>query len=84
MVEEVCDMNSLHPSEIFMLFVEMDPHGADLRGNPMGGMLYSTAFSATGAIEQTPDWTQFVTLMPYSIEISNTIPVDLLVLIPFA
>lgn len=24
---------------------ELDPHGADLRGNPMGGLLYSNAWS---------------------------------------
>ena len=24
---------------------EMDPHGADLRGNPLGGLVYSNAWS---------------------------------------
>ncbi|KAJ7697114.1 hypothetical protein B0H16DRAFT_1587243 [Mycena metata] len=23
---------------------ELDPHGADFRGNPLGGLVYSTAF----------------------------------------
>jgi hypothetical protein len=32
---------------------EMDPHGADLRGNPMGGLIYSEAFGNGG-------WTQVI------------------------
>ncbi|GAA5869655.1 hypothetical protein JCM8547_005098 [Rhodosporidiobolus lusitaniae] len=27
---------------------EMDPHGADQRGNPLGGLIFSTAFAADG------------------------------------
>jgi hypothetical protein len=26
---------------------EMDPHGADQRGNPMGGLLFSNAYNAS-------------------------------------
>jgi hypothetical protein len=37
---------------------EMDPHGADLRGNPMGGIVFSSAF--TGQMEQVPDWHNFM------------------------
>ncbi|KAF8808422.1 manno protein [Phlegmacium glaucopus] len=37
---------------------EMDPHGADLRGNPMGGLLYSTNF--TGSYVQVIEWTNFI------------------------
>ncbi|KAH6915083.1 glycoprotein [Coprinopsis sp. MPI-PUGE-AT-0042] len=36
---------------------EMDPHGADLRGNPMGGVLYSQAF--TGSYIQVMEWHNF-------------------------
>ncbi|PPQ82021.1 hypothetical protein CVT25_014646 [Psilocybe cyanescens] len=36
---------------------EMDPHGADLRGNPMGGLLYTNAF--TGTYTQVIEWHDF-------------------------
>jgi len=37
---------------------ELDPHGADLRGNPMGGLLFTTAF--TNGWEQVIEWTNFM------------------------
>ncbi|KAG6825407.1 hypothetical protein H0H92_003793 [Tricholoma furcatifolium] len=37
---------------------EMDPHGADLRGNPLGGLVYSTAY--TGNFEQVIEWHNFM------------------------
>jgi len=37
---------------------EMDPHGADLRGNPMGGVLFSNAW--TGTFVQATEWTNFM------------------------
>ncbi|KAF8160402.1 manno protein [Pholiota molesta] len=37
---------------------EMDPHGADLRGNPMGGIIYSDKF--TGAPVQAIEWHNFI------------------------
>ncbi|KAF5334546.1 hypothetical protein D9611_013823 [Ephemerocybe angulata] len=37
---------------------EMDPHGADLRGNPMGGVIFSTAFG--GSAKQVIEWHNFV------------------------
>jgi hypothetical protein len=37
---------------------EMDPHGADLRGNPMGGIVFSTAF--TGQYMQVSEWHNFM------------------------
>ncbi|KDR69389.1 hypothetical protein GALMADRAFT_145439 [Galerina marginata CBS 339.88] len=37
---------------------EMDPHGADLRGNPMGGILFSNAF--TGQYLQAVEWHNFI------------------------
>jgi hypothetical protein len=33
---------------------EMDPHGADLRGNPLGGIVFSNAFS--GQFVQVVEW----------------------------
>ncbi|KAN0083951.1 hypothetical protein V8E55_007455 [Tylopilus felleus] len=40
---------------------ELDPHGADLRGNPIGGLMYSTAFSADNTtVEQVTDWNSFI------------------------
>lgn len=38
---------------------EMDPHGADLRGNPMGGLLYSNAFTS-GTYQQVTEWHNFM------------------------
>ncbi|KAI4524472.1 hypothetical protein K525DRAFT_235622 [Schizophyllum commune Loenen D] len=40
---------------------ELDPHGADLRGNPMGGLVYSTAFSSdNNAYTQMIEWHNFM------------------------
>lgn len=36
---------------------EMDPHGADLRGNPMGGVVFSSAF---GGMKQVIEWHNFI------------------------
>ncbi|EDR08199.1 uncharacterized protein LACBIDRAFT_297602 [Laccaria bicolor S238N-H82] len=36
---------------------ELDPHGADGNGNPIGGLVFSTAF---GPIQQIFEWTNFV------------------------
>ncbi|KAG8213494.1 hypothetical protein J3R82DRAFT_12033 [Butyriboletus roseoflavus] len=48
---------------------ELDPHGADGRGNPIGGLLYSTAFSSDNTTyEQVIDWTeQVLALLLYSL-----------------
>ncbi|KJA19713.1 hypothetical protein HYPSUDRAFT_189656 [Hypholoma sublateritium FD-334 SS-4] len=37
---------------------EMDPHGADLRGNPMGGIMFSQAWNSSW--EQVIEWTNFM------------------------
>ncbi|KAF9461677.1 hypothetical protein BDZ94DRAFT_1195960 [Collybia nuda] len=40
---------------------EMDPHGADLRGNPMGGLFYSNAFSGNkDNYVQVIEWHNFM------------------------
>jgi len=40
---------------------ELDPHGQDLNGNPMGALLYSTHFSSDNTtIEQVQEWNMFV------------------------
>jgi len=40
---------------------ELDPHGADLRGNPLGGLFYSTAWSkGSGNYEQVIEWHNFM------------------------
>jgi hypothetical protein len=39
---------------------ELDPHGADLRGNPMGGLMYSNAFSGDNKYQQVIEWTNFM------------------------
>ncbi|CAO1621131.1 unnamed protein product [Parajaminaea phylloscopi] len=35
---------------------ELDPHGATGSGNPIGGLVYTTAFSANGKHEQIFEW----------------------------
>ncbi|KAJ7179615.1 hypothetical protein C8R46DRAFT_1345929 [Mycena filopes] len=37
---------------------ELDPHGADGNGNPIGGIVWSTAFG--GQLEQIFEWTNFM------------------------
>jgi hypothetical protein len=40
---------------------ELDPHGADFRGNPLGGLVYSTAWSGgNGNYEQVIEWHNFM------------------------
>jgi hypothetical protein len=40
---------------------EMDPHGADLRGNPMGGLFYSNAFGPSkDNFVQVIEWHKYV------------------------
>lgn len=40
---------------------EMDPHGADQRGNPLGGLLFSKAFSNSSFV-QVIEWHKCVAL----------------------
>ncbi|KAI0034668.1 hypothetical protein K488DRAFT_68950 [Vararia minispora EC-137] len=37
---------------------ELDPHGADGNGNPIGGLVFSSAF--TGTLTQLHEWTNFM------------------------
>jgi len=40
---------------------EMDPHGADLRGNPLGGLVYSNAFGGSAtSFQQVIEWHNFM------------------------
>ncbi|TFK98552.1 hypothetical protein BDV98DRAFT_512086 [Pterulicium gracile] len=40
---------------------EFDPHGADVRGNPLGGLMYSNAFSGGGEnYQQVIEWSLFI------------------------
>ncbi|KAG6897268.1 hypothetical protein C0992_002920 [Termitomyces sp. T32_za158] len=41
---------------------ELDPHGADLRGNPMGGIMFSNAWSKgnNNAYQQVIEWHNFM------------------------
>jgi len=38
---------------------ELDPHGADLRGNPLGGLVFSTAWS-NSSYQQVIEWHNFM------------------------
>ncbi|KAI0317524.1 hypothetical protein OF83DRAFT_1083534 [Amylostereum chailletii] len=48
---------------------ELDPHGQDLRGNPIGGLMYSTAF--TGSANQVIEWVNFMGSNLFCIKICN-------------
>jgi len=39
---------------------EMDPMGADMKGNPLGGLMYTTAFSRDNQPQQSRYWTNFM------------------------
>ncbi|KAG6855515.1 hypothetical protein H0H87_001783 [Tephrocybe sp. NHM501043] len=40
---------------------EMDPHGADLRGNPLGGLVYSNAYTSNkNSFKQVIEWHNFM------------------------
>ena len=43
---------------------EMDPHGADERGNPLGGLVFSNAFPSSAgnatAYKQVIEWHKYV------------------------
>jgi len=39
---------------------ELDPHGADQRGNPLGGLLFSKAFSNSTNFVQAVEWHNFM------------------------
>ncbi|KAF7423047.1 hypothetical protein PC9H_011211 [Pleurotus ostreatus] len=40
---------------------ELDPHGADLRGNPLGGLMYSNAWSGNNnTFQQVIEWHNFM------------------------
>jgi len=41
---------------------EMDPHGADGNGNPIGGLVFSSAF---GQLQQIPEWTNFMSAQQF-------------------
>ena len=44
---------------------EMDPHGADLRGNPLGGIVFSNAWSGdNNTYVQAIEWHKYVVLSP--------------------
>lgn len=40
----------------------MDPHGADRRGNPLGGLVFSTAFGSSNGSQwtQATEWHNFM------------------------
>ena len=41
---------------------ELDPHGADLQGNPLGGVVYSNSIpdATNGALTQVNNWNMSV------------------------
>jgi hypothetical protein len=55
---------------------ELDPHGADLQGNPLGGVVYSngTSDSSNGALTQALNWNLFVGSGQFCVKIcDNTV-----------
>jgi len=51
---------------------ELDPHGADGNGNPIGGLVFSTAF--TGKVQQLHEWTNFVAATQFCFRGCNDAP----------
>ena len=45
---------------------EMDPHGADQRGNPLGGLLFSKAFGTGNTFVQAIEWHKYVGCQSHS------------------
>jgi hypothetical protein len=50
---------------------ELDSGGQDERGNPIGGLLYSSAFAADGTPSQIQWWTEFIGSNGFCIKICN-------------
>ncbi|KAI6039524.1 hypothetical protein EDC04DRAFT_2684988 [Pisolithus marmoratus] len=54
---------------------ELDPHGADLRGNPLGGLMYSNAFPGSNgnnnSYQQVIDWTNFMGANAFCIKVCD-------------
>ncbi|OCH86473.1 hypothetical protein OBBRIDRAFT_737958 [Obba rivulosa] len=54
---------------------ELDPHGADLRGNPIGGLVYSNAYPTTNtdntSYTQVNEWTEYIGSNTFCIKICN-------------
>lgn len=52
---------------------ELDPHGADLQGNPLGGVVYSngTTDSTDGSLTQIYNWNLSVLLFSFYLFVSN-------------
>ncbi|KAF8888567.1 hypothetical protein BD779DRAFT_449571 [Infundibulicybe gibba] len=50
---------------------EMDPHGADGNGNPIGGLVFTTAF---GELQQIHEWTNFISEKMFCIRLCKPGP----------
>jgi len=48
---------------------ELDPHGADGNGNPIGSLVFTTAF--TGQPEQAHEWTDFVSATQFCFRVCH-------------
>ncbi|GAA5980350.1 hypothetical protein JCM11641_001775 [Rhodosporidiobolus odoratus] len=51
---------------------ELDPHGADGNGNPIGAVVLSSAL--TGSLTQVKEWTQFISDNEFCLRICNNGP----------
>ncbi|KAF9269628.1 hypothetical protein L218DRAFT_953253 [Marasmius fiardii PR-910] len=47
---------------------ELDPHGADGNGNPVGGLVFSSAF---GPLQQVHEWTNFMSVSEFCFRACN-------------
>jgi len=54
---------------------ELDPHGADARGNPLGGLMYSNAYpkgnTNNNSFTQVKEWTNFMGGNAFCIKVCN-------------
>jgi len=47
---------------------ELDPHGADGKGNPIGGLVFGNSY---GKMQQYPEWTNFMSATEFCIRACN-------------
>ncbi|KAG8871097.1 hypothetical protein FRB97_009016 [Tulasnella sp. 331] len=48
---------------------ELDPHGATGNGNPIGGLVFTTAY--TGKLQQVHEWTNFMSVTEFCVRACN-------------
>lgn len=53
---------------------ELDAHGFDGKGNPIGGMCFTDAFSSNGALQEAHEWIQFISATQFCMKVCQDGP----------